>query len=267
MLKSFTWVNLQEMQKPDIYFIEAIGSDAARRVTQLSAIGFICLLLLLAGTTNLFAQTGKIPKGFTPIFNGKDLRGWHISKTSHHGTGGNFFVEDGNLVMKQYPYGQGGIILTDKKYKDFELYLEFKGDPGTNGGIFFRSNESGSAYQLEVAGDGERGTGTLMGEVLRTTTSAQAKALEKVWNRGGWNSFRLRVEGARPHATLWVNGEKMWDVQARRNDLIADVTEGMIALQLHWSSTLLPVPGGSCCGYSWKPDAAHSYRNIAIKEL
>ncbi len=225
------------------------------------------LFLLITGASTLIAQQNSIPKGFTPIFNGRDLSGWHISKTSHHGTSGNFFVEDGSLVMQQYPYGQGGIILTDKKYRDFELYLEFKGDPGTNGGIFFRSSESGSAYQLEVAGDGEPGTGNLIGEMLRTTTTAEATDLQKVWKKGQWNSFHLRVEGAAPHATLWVNGVKMWDVKARRNDLIADVTEGMIALQLHWSSTLVPVPGGSCCGYSWKPDAAHAYRNIAIKEL
>lgn len=230
-------------------------------------LSLICLFMLMAGASDLIAQSGKVPKGFTPIFNGKDLTGWHISKTSHHGTTGNFFVKDGDLVMMQYPYGQGGIILTDKKYKDFELYLEYKGDPGTNGGIFFRSSESGSAYQLELSGDGEPGTGNLMGEMLSTTVGAKAEALSKVWNKGGWNSIRLRVVGEKPHATLWVNGVKMWDVKAERNDLIADATEGMIALQLHWSSTLLPVPGGRCCDYSWRPDGSHAYRNIAIKEL
>jgi hypothetical protein len=58
-----------------------------------------------------------------------------------------------------------------------------------------------------------------------------------------------------------------WEVQAERNDLIADATKGMIAFQLHWSATLLPVPGGRCCDFSWKPDASHSYRNISIKEF
>ena len=233
-------------------------------------IGGLCLFLLLAGISDLPAQNRRIsaiPKGFTPLFNGKDLKGWHISKTNHQGTVGNFYVENDAIVMKQYPYGQGGILLTDKKYGDFELYFEFKGDPGTNGGVFFRSSESGSAYQIEILGDGEQGTGNLMGELVRMTTEAQATDLNKVWKKGGWNSFRLRVVGAKPHATLWVNGVQMWDVQAERNDLIADATAGMIALQLHWSSTILPVPGGRCCDYSWKPGAAHSYRNIAIKEL
>ncbi len=227
----------------------------------------ICLFLLTAGLSGLLAQVGQIPEGFTPIFNAENLRGWHTSKTSHHGTTGNFFVKDETLVMKQHPYGQGGVLLSDKKYGDFELYLEFKGEPGTNGGVFLRSNESGSAYQIEMSGDGEAGTGDLIGEMLHTTTRAQATHLAKVWHQGEWNSLRLRMVGAKPRATLWVNGVQMWQIQAGRNDLIADVTEGMIALQLHWSSTFLPVPGGRCCDYSWRPGVAHAYRNIAIKIL
>lgn len=228
---------------------------------------FIILFLLSTGTTVSFAQPEGVPDGFISIFNGEDLTGWHISRTNHHGTVGNYYVEDGMIVMKQYPYGQGGIILTDKKYSDFELYLEVKADPGTNGGIFFGSNESGSAYQIEIEGDGEPTTANLISEMLRTTTSARAENLQDAWVQGGWNSFRLRVTGEIPHAILWVNGELMWDVQMERNDLIADAREGMIALQLHWSQTPTPVPGGSCCAYSWRPDGAHYFRNIAIKEL
>lgn len=230
---------------------------------QILILGLVAMLF----SSESNAQDSKTPEGFSSIFNGKDLQGWHISRISHHGTKGNFFVEDEAIVMKQFPYGQGGIILSDKNYQDFELYLEFKGHPGTNGGIFFRSNESGSGYQIELVGDGEPRTAILIGEMLRVAKGAQAKDLQKVWKKGDWNSFRLRVVGEKPKMTLWVNGVLMWEVQAERNDLIADATAGMIALQLHWSSTLMPVPGGRCCDFSWKPDAAHAYRNIAIKEL
>lgn len=227
----------------------------------------ILVFLISAGANDASAQPEGIPDGFTTIFNGEDLTGWHISRTNHHGTVGNYFVEDGDLVMKQHPFGLGGVILTDKEYGDFELYLEFKGDPGTDGGVIFRSNESGSGYQLQIGGGGNRGTGNLGGEVLNVTTSAQAENLDKVWQEGDWNSFRLRSVGAAPHLTLWINSQKMWEVQAKRNDVIADRTEGMIALQLHWSRRSTPVPGGSCCAFSWRPDAEHRYRNIAIKEL
>lgn len=234
-----------------------------KNLLHLPILGLVAMLFSLES----YAQVAQDSEGFSPIFNGKDLSGWHISRTNHHGTKGNFFVKDEAIVMKQFPYGQGGIILSDKNYQDFELYLEFKGHPGTNGGIFFRSNESGSGYQIELTGDGEPRTAFLIGEMLRVAKGAQATDLQKVWKKGDWNSFRLRVVGEKPKMTLWVNGVLMWEVQAERNDLIANATTGMIALQLHWSSTLMPVPGGRCCDFSWKPDAAHTYRNIAIKEL
>lgn len=213
------------------------------------------------------AQEIEIPADFDPIFNGHNLDGWHISKTNHHGTVGNFSVENGAIVMKQYPYGQGGIILSDQRFRDFELYVEFKGHPGTNGGVFFRSSESGSGYQIEISGDGNSGTGDLIGEMLRTTAQAKADGLTQVWKKGDWNSFRIKVTGEKPKMTLWVNGVQMWDVQASRNDLIADAKDGMIAFQLHWSATPVPVPGGRCCDYSWKPGASHAFRNIAVRKL
>src|SRR5262249_29828268 len=59
----------------------------------------------------------KVPAGFTPIFNGKDLTGWHVSKTNHHGTTPDYHVQQGLIVGTQNPRGKGGILLTDKKYK------------------------------------------------------------------------------------------------------------------------------------------------------
>lgn len=230
----------------------------------------VSLILLVATcciSNVIMAQTGTIPEGYTALFNGKDLSGWHRSRTNHHGTSGHFFAEDGAIVMQQYPYGQGGLLLTDQKYQDFELYFEFNGDAGTDGGLFFRSSESGSAYQLQIGGGGLRGTGNLFGELARVTKASEAQQLAQVWRKNEWNSFRLRVVGEKPHITLWINGVQVNELQADRNDLIADVTEGMIGLQLHWSQTVVPVPGGSCCEFSWKPGASHRYRNIAIKEL
>ena len=68
---------------------------------------------------DLLNDKGGIPEGFTPIFNGKDLSGWHISKTNHHGTTPDYRVLHGMIVGNQSPIGQGGILLTDKRYKNF----------------------------------------------------------------------------------------------------------------------------------------------------
>lgn len=221
------------------------------------------LLSFLVSLAN--AQTGKIPAGFTPIFNGKDLKGWHTSRTSHQGTTGNFYVENGVITLKQQPYGQGGILLTDKKYKNFELYLEARIDSFCNGGIFIRSTESGMAYQIELATPG--GLGNLLGERMNVSKGAQATNIANVWKAGSWNSFRIRMEGDIPRIQLWVNNEPMWDVTEPVNDFVAGATSGMIGLQTHWSAVYSPAAEAFEMAGSWKPGAAHRFRNIAIKEL
>ncbi|WP_338872841.1 DUF1080 domain-containing protein [Spirosoma sp. SC4-14] len=223
------------------------------------------LLLLLLSVNLATGQIGKIPAGFTPIFNGKDLKGWHTSRTSHQGTTGNFYVEKGAITLKQHPYGQGGILLTDKKYGNFELYLEAKVDSFCNGGIFIRSSESGMAYQIELATPG--GLGDLLGERMNVSKGAQATSIGKVWKANDWNSFRIRMEGDVPRIRLWVNGELMWDVTEPKNDFIAGATTGMIGLQAHWSAVYSEAAEAFNMAGSWKPGAAHRFRNIAIKEL
>jgi hypothetical protein len=208
-----------------------------------------------------------IPAGFTRIFNGRDLTGWHVSRTTHQGTTPDVRVEDSAIVLRQRPYGQGGLLMTDKKYKNFELVLEAKPDWGTNGGIFFRSSEGGSAYQIEVEGGGAGGTGSLFGEMMRVSTPVQAKGVQAVWRADDWNAFRVRVTGDVPRVRLWINDVEIYNAQLGRNDLIGGRTDGMIALQSHWSSTFEPVAGSFDMSSSWKPGAAHRYRNIAIREL
>ena len=52
-----------------------------------------------------------VPEGFTPLFNGSDLTGWHVSKTNHHGTNPDFHVEHGLIVGTQRPFGHGNLSL------------------------------------------------------------------------------------------------------------------------------------------------------------
>src|SRR5690606_35457331 len=174
-------------------------------------------------------------------------------------------VEDGAIVLKQHPYGQGGILLTDRKYANFELYVEVKIDSFCNGGIFLRSTESGQAYQVELAVPGANAD--LFGERMEISIPGKATAIGSVWKPDDWNSFRIRMEGAVPRITLWVNDVQMWDVQQPKNDFIAGSTEGMIGFQSHWSAQYLPTPGGFNMPGAWRPDGAHRFRNIRIREL
>ena len=220
-------------------------------------------LLFLAACGNV--QREEDSEEGMSIFNGKDLEGWHISRTSHQGTTGNFYVEDGAITLKQHPYGQGGVLLSDQKYRDFELYVEVKIDSFCNGGIFLRSTESGQAYQIELAVPGNNAD--LFGERLEISLSGKAAAIQRVWIPNDWNSFRIRMTGATPRITLWVNDVQMWDVQQPKNDFIAGATEGMIGFQSHWSALYLPAPGGFNMPGAWRPGAAHRFRNIKIREI
>src|SRR5262249_7403039 len=95
-------------------------------------------------------------KGFVPIFDGKTLKGWKVSARSGHSTkskntsGGRWVVEDGAIVGSQDEPGNGGILITEKEYGNFEVALEMKNDFGPDSGLFLRSNDKGQAYQAMI---------------------------------------------------------------------------------------------------------------------
>lgn len=239
-------------------------------------------ILLTAAVTLLCvfplpAQIGKVPEGFTPIFNGKDLTGWHISRTNHHGTTPEFRVVHGVLVGTQNPRGKGGILLTDKKYKNFEIYMEIKPDWGCDGGLFLRSTEAGQAYQVMldylpggniggIYGEGLKGVGArrpasaakMTPEERAAAARKRNEAWQRVWKREDWNSIRVRMEGVVPNIKVWLNGELITDFTDTANHAIDGAESGMIALQMHFSDEKTPrfVDAGF-----WR------WRNIAIKEL
>ena len=225
------------------------------------------LMLAFSGATAAARQQGGVPAGFTRIFNGRDLTGWHSSHTTHHGSHVGASVEDGAIALSQDPFGQGGILLTDRAYRNYELYLETKLPWGINSGIFLRSSESGSAYQIELLGGGTGNTGSLISEGMPLSKPAPTAEPAKLWKQDDWNSFRVRVEGDAPHMTLWVNGVQVWDVQEDKNDKIAGETTGLIGLQSHYTGTFEPVADFTCCPTNWKPGSVIYFRNIAIKEL
>src|SRR5690242_10577984 len=97
----------------------------------------------------LFAEDEKLSEeGFVSIFDGKTLDGWHTNRERIvHGTGGKWQVEDGAITGKQDPPGNGGVLMTDQDYGDFELNLELKPDWGIDSGVFLRTNAKGVCFQ------------------------------------------------------------------------------------------------------------------------
>ena len=224
----------------------------------------LALALLVVAMPFAAQSPGPIPDGFTRIFNGKDLTGWHPSRTAHHGKTPQLTVKDGAVYILQHPFGQGGVLMTNKKYGDFEFYVETDLKPGFNSGIFLRSTEEGAAYQVEL--DANAGNGALLGESLRISQGARPTRMAEVWKPNGWNSFRIRMQGAAPRITLWVNGEQMWDVQEPKNDMIAGMTEGFIGLQFHFLTSTGPSTMVMPLSYN-TPGVPLGFRNMAIREI
>lgn len=206
---------------------------------------------LLCAAAALLAE--GIPAGFRSISAGPNLEGWHVSQVSHHGNT-PWKVENGVLMATQDRKGNGGIALTDKRYKNYEVYLEMNPDYGCDSGLFLRSTEKGEAYQVMLDYLPGGNMGGIYGEGLKEVEGAPAKDWEKYWKKGDWNTIRARIEGAAPHIQVWMNGAQITDWTDTANHLPDGAEDGMIAVQIH---------GGGRC----QPGLYHRYRNIAIREL
>ena len=90
------------------------------------------------------------------IFDGTSLKGWHVStKTGHSGasqnkSGGKWVVKDGAIEGSQDIPGNGGLIISDEAYGDFEVSVEMNNDFGPDSGLFLRSTEDGKAWQAMI---------------------------------------------------------------------------------------------------------------------
>jgi hypothetical protein len=221
---------------------------------------FLLGIILAAGSA-----CAQLPDGFTPLFNGKDLTGWHISETNHHGNTKSWRVENGVIVATQDPPKIGGILLTDRTFKNFEVYVEIQPDFGCDGGLFLRSTEKGEAYQVMIDYLEKGNVGGLYGERLPEMNNPESGTGMRMdpewrqhWREGEWNSLRARIEGEAPHIQVWMNGTKVADWTAKRSYLPDGAASGMIALQVHRSGET---------SSRWKIGGYHRFRNIGVREL
>jgi hypothetical protein len=220
----------------------------------------MCVVLL--GATLAAQDSGRIPGGFTSILAKDSLDGWYISPTNPHGNTQFWRVKDGVLTIGQDKPGNGGLLVTKRKYRNFEVYLEVWPDWGCDGGLFLRTNDDCQGYQVMIdyleRGDVggvflARVANPALSEFRKTTTGMQSD-WKSVWKKDTWNSIRARIEGANAHITVWLNGVKVTDITFPQNFLPGGVDENSIGLQVHM-------------GNRWAAGKVHRYRNIAVKEL
>lgn len=77
-------------------------------------------------------------KGFTTLFNGKNLDGWVGNKQS-------YIVENGVIVVKPDGGGSGGNLFTEGEYSNFIFRFEFQLTPGANNGLGIHAPLEGDA--------------------------------------------------------------------------------------------------------------------------
>ncbi|MEZ8222026.1 protein of unknown function (DUF1080) [Candidatus Fervidibacteria bacterium JGI MDM2 JNZ-1-D12] len=194
------------------------------------------ILLLGIGAVAIWTQQAEA--GFVPLFNGKDLTGWHVMGSP------SWKVEDGILVCT----GEGGGWLrSDKQYENFVLRLEFRISKGGNSGIFIRSalegNPAFTGMEIQILDDHGR-------DPAPYTTGAiyDAVAPKKNMSKpaGEWNFVEIICSG--PWVVVAMNGEEIVRVNMDEHPKLKErLRKGYIGLQNHGSRV--------------------EFRNIRIKEL
>jgi hypothetical protein len=247
----------------------------------LSSLAIISLVVLLPARAEIPKPEKFDETGFVKIFDGKSLDGWKVSaKTGHsrasmNKTGGKWEAKDGSIVGSQDVPGNGGILITEKEYGDFEVALEMNNDFGPDSGLFLRSTDTGKCYQamidyypkgnlMGIYGEGLPGgkpnvrnftfkkepTDIEVNEYKPFPCPLTPEEWSKFWKHGEWNELRARVEGNPPKITTWIKGVKFMELTDTEKRL-AD--KGGIALQVHG--------GGDFTKQFVR------YRNIRVKEL
>jgi len=177
----------------------------------------------------------KAPAWGKPIqlFNGKDLVGWKMDKPN---TEKPWTVVDGTLVSP----GHGPEIISDRKFQDFKLHIEFNCAPNSNSGVYLRGRYEVQVEDNSMQEPPSHHTGGVYGFI--------APSPEMPRRPGEWQSFDITLVGRT--ITVVQNGQTIIDRQE-----IPGITGG--ALDSHEEVPGPIYPQGS-------EDGHVAYRNIVI---
>jgi 3-keto-disaccharide hydrolase len=152
--------------------------------------------------------------GWTLLFNGTDLMGWHNFKSDSVRPG--WQVQDGALTCVDPK--NAGDLATSGQFDWFELELDFKMAEGANSGIIFHASDKGGAawstgpeLQLEdnaKATDPQR-CGWLYGLYKPDNDPKTGKPLDATKPAGEWNHLRLLLSPEK--CVHEINGVKYFE--------------------------------------------------------
>ncbi len=128
------------------------------------------------------------------LFNGKDRSGWHPSDPN---AAAMWKVEDGTLVSP----GHGPELITDAKFEDFRLHIEFNCAPKSNSGVYLRGR-----YEVQIEDDP-----VPEGPTMRTggVYGFLAASPEQPRQPGVWQTYDITLVGR--VVTVVQNGQTIID--------------------------------------------------------
>lgn len=147
-------------------------------------------------------------EGWTLLWNGVDMKGWKSLDPKGNMKKG-WTPTDGVLVIK--PKSGAGDIITEKKYHDFELSIDFQITKGANSGIKYFISENGSiGCEFQLLDDDNHPDAKMGFKGNRRLGSLYDIIPAQGWKHAdhyGWNTARIVVKGNK--VEHWLNGVKI----------------------------------------------------------
>mgnify|MGYP003858410563 CR=1 FL=1 len=184
--------------------------------------------LLALATSALIAA--DVPAGFTSLFNGKDLAGWHgynphsvakltgekkdaMLKKMRDEFPQHWSVKDGEI----YNPGTGPYATTDQEYGDFELTLEYNMAPKGDSGVYLRGAPQVQIWDPTDEKSFKHGCQLGSGALWNNSPGKPGKDPLVLADKpaGEWNTLRIVMVGAR--VSVWLNGQQTVDHASLEN--------------------------------------------------
>ena len=219
-----------------------------KRLTSMAIVLLTCLGCAASNGKSPTAETRKDnvpPKGFTALFNGKDLTGWKglvadpvkrakmtpeqlaaAQKTADEKMRAHWSVVDGVLTFD----GKGDSICTIKDYGDFEMLVDWKIDAAGDSGVYLRGSPQVQIWDPGHKSSSGVGSGGLFNN--KKNPDKPTKVADKPI--GEWNTFRIKMVGDK--VSVWLNDQLVVDNVTMENYWERDkpiYPTGQIELQNH----------------------------------
>lgn len=211
-------------------------------------------------------------EGWHLLWDGKTSEGWHSARGAAFPESG-WHIADGELVVEKDKGGEasnGGDIITDIKYGNFILSVDFMITPGANSGIKYFVNPEvnnpkhgssiGCEFQIlddELHPDAKLGVkgNRKLGSLYDLIPAPESKPFKP----GEFNTARIVVNGN--HVEHWLNGVKLLEYE--RNNQMWDALVAYSKYR-NWKDF-----GNFESGYILLQDHGDEvhYKNIKIKKL